>query len=895
MLMRLMAGALLPGTRIGPYDVTGPIGAGGMGEVYRARDSRLDRDVAIKILPSSFALDEDRLRRFEREARILASLNHRHIAGIYGVEDLGGSKALVLEFVDGVTLAERIARGPLDLHETLTIAQQIADGVETAHEQGIIHRDLKPANIKVRSDGTVKVLDFGLARADTNASEMLDAATITAEVTREGTTLGTAAYMSPEQARGRQVDRRTDIWAFGCVLFEMLSRRRAFEADGSTDTLAKVLQREPDWSLIPADTPPGIRDLVVKCLQKDQRQRLRDIGDARITIEETLRRPHEDTATSGTRVRPRRFTTPAMLVVAALAGAALTYALVAIGPARTSEEPAPFDRFVRLVASTAHEFSPAISPDGKWVAYLSNARGPTDIWVKSIAGGDPVNLTAGIDLEVQTQDTIGGLEVSPDGTQLAFIAAPTGTPAARFATYLMPMPLGGTPRRLMEGQQGMRWSPDGKRITFIKPGGSYGDSLFVADSDGQNEREIVKHSGAYHIHQPRWSADGRAVYFNYGFHNGNNETTQIFKVSVEGGPPEPVVKTARRAVAALPSPDGRYLLFAANPDDVDANLWQRDLSTGRDRRLTFGLGEYDTPSISADGRRLVAAVSDVRQALVRVRVSFDKPPALERLSDGYEGDVHPCWSPDGTRIVFSSSRSGSRNIWWSREDLSHPVALTTWRAMDDGPVYSPDGSQVAFVSDQGGRRGIWVVSADGGTPRLIAASEVLLNALSWSRDGKRLVYSAPGGELPQIEVVEVSTGKITRLPTSASANSPVWSPVEDIIAYVETQPGVGGYIRFMTGDGRPLVRGPEDKVTALNNGFIRWSPDGKRLAGIGIPGNRRGYIWIIEPLAAVPFRKLVDLPPDTYPRGATWAADGSEIIFGDSRRTADIVMAERTK
>ena len=246
-----MASGPSPGTRVGPYEVIGPIGAGGMGEVYRARDPRLQRDVAIKILPSSFAQDPDRVQRFEREARILAALDHRHIAAIYGIEDVAGSKGLVLEFVEGLTLAERIARGPLDLHEALTIGRQIADAVECAHEQGIIHRDLKPANIKVRTDGTVKVLDFGLARADAATGiETLDAPTITAVATKEGTVMGTAAYMSPEQARGRQVDRRTDIWAFGCILFEMLARRRAFEADGTTDTLAKVLQREPDWQAL---------------------------------------------------------------------------------------------------------------------------------------------------------------------------------------------------------------------------------------------------------------------------------------------------------------------------------------------------------------------------------------------------------------------------------------------------------------------------------------------------------------------------------------------------------------------------------------------------------------------------------------------------------------------
>jgi Tol biopolymer transport system component len=865
-----------------------------MGEVYRARDARLHRDVAIKILPRSFSLDEDRLRRFEREARILASLDHPHIAGIYGVEDLDASKALVLEFVEGPTLAERIERGPLDLHETLTIARQIADAVESAHEQGIIHRDLKPANIKVRSDGTVKVLDFGLARADAlTDTEPLNAPTVTAVATKEGVVMGTAAYMSPEQARGRHVDRRTDIWAFGCILFEMLSGRRAFQADGSTDTIAKVLQSEPDWQILPAEIPRSIRDLLTRCLQKDQRQRLRDIGDARITIEEALAKPDHDEASDTP--RGYRLAAPASLIAIALASAAITYGVTRLALGRPAEgNPAAFDHVVRLVASSAHEFSPAISPDGKWVAYLSNARGPSDIWLKSISGGDPINLTASIDLEVQTQDSIGGLAVSPDGTQIAFVGGARGTPSMSMSTFVLAAPLGGSPRRLLENAQGMRWSPDGKRIAYIRPGGSSGDSLLIADADGQNEREIVKREGARHLHWPQWSSDGRYVYFNFGYSTANAEGTEIFRVAVAGGPPVRVVATARRAVFPLASPDGRGLFFAGNPDSVDTNLWWRDFASGRNQRLTFGIGEYTSPSISADGRRLVAMVSDLRQSLQRVAIRFDPTAVLEPLTEGYTGDLDPQWSPDGTRLVFSSTRTGSRNIWVVNPDLSKPTALTTGDAVDQWPAYSPDGTQVAFVSDRGGRRGIWIVSAWGGSPRLITPAHVL-NVITWSPDQKRLAYAVAGGEVPQLETVDVDSGKVTRLPTRLSANSPAWSPVEDVIAYVETTPGAGGFVRYMTGDGRPVVRGPADTVTLLNNGFVSWSPDGKRLAGIGLPGTFPGSIWILDPASPSAIRKLIDLPPDAFVRGASWSRDGSSLVIGHARSTGDIILAERLR
>ncbi|HET7217779.1 MAG TPA: serine/threonine-protein kinase, partial [Vicinamibacterales bacterium] len=281
---------IVQGSRIGVYEIAGPIGSGGMGEVYRARDHRLQRDVAIKVLPAALSGDADRAARFEREARTLASINHPNIAIVHGLEDLAGSHALVMELVDGPTLAERIAHGPLPVGEAIAIAAQIADALEAAHEQGIIHRDLKPANVKVRPDGTVKVLDFGLAKAfgagsDLAESGRADSPTVTAHgATRDGLILGTAAYMSPEQARGRGVDKRADIWAFGCVLYEMLAGRPAFAGETMTDVLAAVVQRDPDWSQLPRDLPRSLVALLGRCLQKNPRERLRDIGDARLDL-----------------------------------------------------------------------------------------------------------------------------------------------------------------------------------------------------------------------------------------------------------------------------------------------------------------------------------------------------------------------------------------------------------------------------------------------------------------------------------------------------------------------------------------------------------------------------------------------------------------------------------
>ena len=289
----------LSGTRLGVYQISSLLGVGGMGEVYRARDSKLGRDVAMKILPKLFASDPDRLARFEREARVLASLNHPHIGAIYGLEEVDDVHALVLELVEGETMEDRIARGPIPLDEAMTMARQIADALEAAHEKGIVHRDLKPANIKITPDGVVKVLDFGLAKAASGDAAPVDLTqSLTVGGTREGIILGTAAYMSPEQARGRTADKRADVWAFGVVLYEMLAGRQAFGGETTSDVLAKVIEREPDWTALPASTPPRLRELLRRCGRKDPKTRLQAIGDARIQIEELISGATEETATA---------------------------------------------------------------------------------------------------------------------------------------------------------------------------------------------------------------------------------------------------------------------------------------------------------------------------------------------------------------------------------------------------------------------------------------------------------------------------------------------------------------------------------------------------------------------------------------------------------------------
>jgi Tol biopolymer transport system component len=884
------ATSMLTGCRLGVYEILDLVGAGGMGEVYRARDTRLRRDVAVKVLPPLFAADPDRRARFEREARLLAALNHPHIGAIYGFEEAEGVHALVLELVEGPTLAERLQRGPLPIAEAVAIAHQIADALEAAHERGIVHRDLKPGNIKVKPDGTVKVLDFGLAKAaaaDASGGVSSHVSTDAVGGTREGLILGTTIYMSPEQARGLAVDKRTDIWAFGCVLYEMLTGRAPFAGATVLDTIAAILEREPDLSKLPASTPPGARRLLQRCLLKDAKRRLRDIGDAHADLDEAPTPPALPVGRAGTSWKALRW--GLTLAAAAAAGGVAAWL---VRPAPRLRQAPSFSRTRRLTTTPAHEFGPAISPDGKWVAFLSDARGTADVWVKFVAGGEPANLTASAPLEIQVRSAIGGLDISPDGSSIAVQARAKGDTRPTFDTWLIPAPLGGTPRRFVETSGALRWSPDGTRIVFVRPGESRGDAIVVADASGENPRELVSARGGWHTHWPAWSADGRFVYFSQTIATWNGEPSEIFRVPAGGGEPQAVVRTTRRALFPLPSADGG-LFYAANPTGVDLDLWWRASSEDEPQRLTTGVGEYAEPRVSADGRTLVSTLIEYRQALVSVPVVFGGTAPLRRLTDGFGGDLEPSLSPRSGRMALSSSRSGNRNLWTADPDGSNLRPLTSDAALEERPSLSPDARQVAFVSDRGGQRGIWIVNSDGGAPRRLVATPVL-DTLTWSPDGRQIAHAVPAGSVPELSIVSVNDGAVRRLPTPSGGHSPAWSPRGDVVAYLEPRGPGRTYLKFVNSRGQPLYPGLPDGPP-LTNGFVAWAPDGKRLVAVGVPGSANASFWIVSPENSPPFRKLLELPGEVRPRGITWTSDGSALIFGRQEAVSDLVLFERLR
>jgi Tol biopolymer transport system component len=882
LVFNLQQMSLAVGTLIGAYEITGLIGAGGMGEVYRARDLRLQRMVAIKILPPALALDEERLKRFRREALMLAAFNHPNIAHVHGLEDVSvegqALTALVMELVEGESLAERLGAGSLRWEAARAIVLQLVDALDASHTAGIIHRDLKPANICLAADGTVKLIDFGLAKT----AETPSASTATMD---DGKVLGTIHYMSPEQARAGMVDKRTDIWAFGCVLFEMLVGHAPFTGATWADTIVAICEKEPDWSRLPAATTPAIRGLIKRCLAKDLRSRLRDIGDARASFE-------DDETAAVTGVAAARWTRVVPWAVAAGLTALLIGTMIG---GRAAEDSAPqFGRVIRLTSGAAVELGPAISPDGQWVAYLSDAGGSVDLWVKYVAGGDAVNLTRDSGLQLPTRTDLGGLAISPDGSQIAFDAgAKPGTPANLFDSWTIPAPLGGIPRKLVERGRGLRWSPDGSQIAYVRAGAAAGDSIFVADADGSNEREIVPTQGGIHTHWIQWAHDGAALYYIHSTATANTEPAQTYRARLTGGPVEPVILTVRRAAFPIALPDGNGLIYASNPDTSDLGLWWRSADGETTRRITTAVGEYAEPYISRNGQRLVATLFDWDRSLVKLTLDS---PGIAEVTAVRSGDLDPAVPPDGGRVVFSSTRGGGRTLW-SMTPGAQPRPLTSGPSFDERPSFSPDGRRIAFVSDRDGRRGIWVMNADGGAPRIVTHADVL-DAVSWSPDGRRLVFAASDGSAPALFIADLEKGSATRLATAGPATSPAWSP-KDVIAYVEARPAAvdapsSSRIAAITSQGQPVDVGGAAGPNVLN-GFLTWSADGARIIAVVEPGAGRAAVWVGDADRAAPFRKVYEAPADVRFRGVAAVPGERAILLGQNRRSTDVVLFDRVR
>jgi Tol biopolymer transport system component len=823
------------GKTLGPYAVVDKLGEGGMGQVYRAHDSKLGRDVALKVLPDTFAIDPDRLARFHREAQVLASLNHPNIAQIYGFEDSGATHALVMEVVDGPTLADRIEQGPVPVAEALAIARQIGSALEAAHEQGIVHRDLKPANVKVRPDGTVKVLDFGLAKAlDPTASSdvnVMNSPTLTQHATQLGLILGTAAYMAPEQAKGKKVDRRADIWAFGVVLFEMLAGERAFKGDDVSDVLAAVLRQDIDWRALPLDTPAKVRRVLERCLERDPKQRLRDIGDVWIGMDE----PDQPAVPVAVTASPSRSATfwrwlpwAAAFVVAA--------GSVAWSLSRRAE-PAP--TLVTRSAQIVKDFSlfVATSRDGTRLAY-------------AVAGGQ--NTSAGIVLRMLDQfdgrvvpGTEGGAFplFSPDGQWIAY--------ADLADQKIKKIPIsGGTSIAICEGsfQSGGAWSDDG---VIVFPGAK-GLMRVSADGGVPDQLTTLDNSKGETSHvRPQFLPGGRRV---------------LFTVMSQGDPQFAVreLDTAGYRIVAKGGANGQYVASGHLTFVRGATLFAMPFDLSR-LEVTGG----EVPVVEDVSLIGPAGTADYSVSATGVLAYFSSPASsgttlawADRTGQTkvLPGPSRQSWgtgrlSPDGRLVVngISNDRNG-RDVWTfdvERGTLTR-LSFDAGTNTNDFPIWTPDGHRVIYSGNVEGKHGVYAVPADASArPTQLFSTESFATPRSVTPDGRMLIYSQAGPEKrSRLMLVSIPTDGSPAQPRPMHADAAgaemdgQVSPDGRWIAYESTESGgTEVYVQPFPGPG------PKTRISLDGGSTPRWSKDGREL-----------FYW-----ARIPVAKLMTVDVVTAP------------------------------
>jgi eukaryotic-like serine/threonine-protein kinase len=782
--------ALAAGTRLGPYEIAAQIGAGGMGEVYRARDRNLGRDVAIKVLPEEVAHDADRLARFEREAKTLASLNHANIAIIHGLETADGTRALVMELVEGLTLADRIGQGAIPAEEALPIASQIAEALVAAHEQGIIHRDLKPANVKLRPDGTVKVLDFGLAKTLERTGAMSPGPSISPTITspamtQAGMILGTAAYMSPEQAKGRAADKRSDVWAFGCVLYEMLTGKRPFDGDDVSDTLAAILRGEPEWNALPSDLPPAVVELIRRSLEKDRRKRVADIAVAIFVLNQPSRAasaPHRHRAT----VTRHPIAAAAAALIAAAAIAAGGWWLGARG---RSAQPQPVTRFVvplrgdeQLLNSGQNVI--ALSPDGTHLVYLANRRlnlrrldrlesAPIRGTENMVGLRNPFFSPNGQwigfwrDGEIRKIGIDGGAQVTiaPAANATAFAWEDDGTILfAAGGNILRVTEAGGTPQVLVAGVKGsvqsLQLLPGKRAILYtLFPDGNISSTRIVARALDLAEPDALLRSGVNAQYVPT----GHLVYYDAGtllavpFDPG--------ALAVRGAP-VPVVEAVSssslpgRAISAAHVAISRtgtlaYVTGSFADSGPRTLVWVD--RAGREEPVAGSPDRsYVYPRLSPNGNHVALTVGDQDRD---IWIWDFTRKNLRRFTTDPATDRYAIWTPDGKRIAFGSLRGGEAGTWWQAADgTGIPERLAGFPINRFGnfvpTTISPDGSRLVATATGPGTAGqtdLWMLNLTG-DPRLgpLLATTAMERNAEISPDGRWMAYES--GDVSRVDV-----------------------------------------------------------------------------------------------------------------------------------------------
>jgi serine/threonine protein kinase len=821
--------AISIGTRIGSHEITARLGKGGMGEVYLARDTKLKREVAIKVLPDEFSRDTDRVSRFQREAEVLASLNHPNIAQIYGLEESSGTRCIVMELVDGETLQERLQRGPIPIDEVLPLAKQLAEALEAAHEKGIIHRDLKPANIKYSSDGQIKVLDFGLAKAFQEQQTIsLSHSPTLISASMPGVILGTAAYMSPEQAKGRPTERTSDVWAFGCVLYEMLTGQAAFAGETIGEVLAAVLTMEPDWKRLPAATPVSIRRLLRRCLQKERRDRLQHIGDARIEISEAR-------SASDLDGEPRRNVSGSRQWLPALIATVLIGAVI-IWMVASRTVPAPAEvRFELTTSLTPDPVSIAISQDGQQLVFVATSNSRPQLWLHSL------NSTASRPLAGTDGATYPFW--SPDGRSIGFfndgklkVIDIDGGLVRELARA--PNPIGGA------------WNSDGT-ILFTP---NYSGPIFRIPAVGGDAAAVTRVEGQQSSHRfPSVLPDGR--HFLY-YVAGGAEARGVYVGQVDDAASKRVLDADAAAVYAPPG----YLLFVRQGKLIAQKFDPAKLALSGNpfpvaEQLLPAVGMDSSVGLSASAAGPIVYRGGQTGGLQRQFVWLDRS-GKETGKVGAPDASNPqdaSLSSDGRRIAVTRTVNGNTDIWMldvTRGALSQPSRITFDNATEVAPIWSHDGRSIVFSSNRKGVFDIYQKSLTGaGSEDLVLATPQNKGISDWSLDGRFVLYRSPGKETGfDVWAVPMSEPNASPEGRSHQGMAGERKPVPVVQTKFEERDGQfspdGKWIAYQTNEsGRVEIwvqsfPGPGPRLQVSNNGGAqaRWRPDGKELFYIALDG-----------------------------------------------------------
>ncbi|MDQ3648982.1 MAG: protein kinase [Acidobacteriota bacterium] len=918
------------GTKFGHYEIRSQIGAGGMGEVYLAEDSQLERLVALKLLPSEVASNQERMRRFAQEAKAAAALNHPNIAHIYEIGEVEGISFIAMEYVEGVSLRDKIHRERVDLRTLLKYLGQVADGLTKAHAAGIVHRDLKPDNIMVSRDGYAKILDFGLAKLirsetvlpqadgfnDDNGSNEAATAILPQPLSTPGMIMGTIGYMSPEQAQGRrEIDGRSDIFSFGCVLYEATTRQRPFDGDSVVDSLHKIIHAPaPPIRDLNPDAPHELQRIVRRCLAKDAEERYQTIKDVAIELKELRREMtteaelHYSTSPTSENLPDKtnslasstteqaagdiHSTSSAEYIAGNIqkhkAGALVALALFVIALAGigygvyrlTAKEDKPeislqAAKITRLT-TTGKASGVAISPDGKYVVHVQNDGGQQTLWIRQVATQSNVPIVA------PTAVGYYGMTFSPDGDYIYYIVYSQDFP--QHALFHVPT-LGGTPKKLLENMEPfpIALSRDGKQFAFIRVAQGKESALMIANADGTQERKLVAvNNPPEAIVAPAWSPDGKTI--AYAVLNFDSNDSTIFEAQVADGSTKSLTAQRWLRITGLAwMSDGNNLLMRATAGQQFVyQIWHFSYPKGEARRLTNDLNDYRLSMSLTAASDTLAVVQSETESSIWIAPMGNASRARPVTSGSGKADRGSAWTPDG-RIVYHSNAGGNDDIWIAGADGGNPKQLTSNARVNRSPTVSPDGRSIVFLSDRSGTPHLWRMNTDGSDQRQLTNGANGEDSPQFSPDGRWLVYRTSSGK-PTVWKIPTDGGEPVQL-TDKRSFSPTISPDGKLVAYIYLDENAPLRIAVAPLDGGDPLK--TFAVPIISSIPLHWMPDGRALAYIDTKNDVSNIF--AQPLDGSAPKQLTDFKADRI-FSFDYSRDGKQLALSRGTQKSDVFL-----